>query len=46
MLLGTRRYPLIGGIMETPLPLGLKTLHMDKYDGNIYLDNHIHAYLT
>lgn len=45
MLLGSRRHPFIDGIVETPLCPGWKVLHMDKYDGNTYPDDHIHAYI-
>jgi len=40
------RHPFVDGIIETPLPIGWKTLVIDRYDGITDPDEHIHVYVT
>lgn len=42
----TRRHPFIDRIMEVNIPLGWKTLNLERYDGTINLDKHLDAFLT
>ncbi|RDX87567.1 hypothetical protein CR513_30944, partial [Mucuna pruriens] len=38
--------PLLDGIIKTPLPKGLRGMHLDKYNSTIDLDKHLANYLT